>query len=97
MKCSICHMEISKSQIEYGDANPVKRDENGKIISRAFHHQCVDALIEKMELEEENKKLEAQEAARYLGSIKSEKKANSSAENGRLGGRPKKSKDEGEA
>jgi len=83
-------MEISKSQIDYGDANPAKRDQNGKIITRAFHHQCVDALIEKMELEEENKKLEAQEAARYLGSIKSEKKAKSSAENGKRGGRPRK-------
>ena len=31
------------------------------------------------------------------GSAKSEKKAKSSAENGRLGGRPKKSKDESEA
>ncbi len=87
-------MEISKSQIEYGDANPIKRDENGNIIARAFHHDCVDALIEKMELEEQNKKLEAAEAARCLGSIKSEKKAKSSAENGKLGGRPK-SKDKG--
>lgn len=83
-------MEISKSQIEYGDANPIKRDENGKVISRAFHHQCVETLFEKMELAEENKKLEAAEAARYLGSIKSAKKAKSSAENGKLGGRPKK-------
>jgi len=74
MKCSICHKEISRTQIEYGDANPIKRDENGNIIARAFHHDCVDALIEKMELEEENKKLKASDAARYLGSIKSEKK-----------------------
>lgn len=94
MKCSICHKEISRTQIEYGDANPIKRDENGNITARAFHHDCVDALIEKMELEEKNKKLEAADAARYLGSIKSEKKAKSSAENGKLGGRPK-SKDKG--
>lgn len=94
MKCSICHKEISRTQIEYGDANPIKRDENGNIIARAFHHDCADALIEKMELDEQNKKLEAADAARYLGSIKSEKKAKSSAENGKLGGRPK-SKDKG--
>lgn len=94
MKCSICHKEISRTQIEYGDANPVKRDENGKIISRAFHHQCVETLLEKNEIEEENKKLEAADAARYLGSIKSAKKSKSSAENGKLGGRPK-SKDKG--
>lgn len=90
MNCSICHMEISRSQIESGDANPVKRDENGKIISRGFHHDCVEMLLEKEELAAENKKLEAADAAAYLGSIKSEKKAKSSAENGRLGGRPKK-------
>lgn len=90
MKCSICHKEISRTQIEYGDANPVKRDENGKIISRAFHHSCVENLIEKMEIEESNKAYEASEAARYLGSIKSDKKSKSSAANGRLGGRPKK-------
>lgn len=90
MNCSICHMEISRSQIEIGDANPVKRDENGKIISRGFHHYCVELLLEREELAEENKKLEAAEAAAYLGSIKSEKKSKSSAANGRLGGRPKK-------
>lgn len=89
MKCSICHLEISASQIKYGDAKPVKRDENGKIISRGFHYDCLDALLEREELAEENKKIEAAEAAAYLGSIKSVKKAISSAENGKLGGRPK--------
>ena len=89
MNCSICHKKISKSQIEYGDANPVKRDESGKIIARAFHHACVEMLLEREELVAENKKLEAAEAASYLGRIKSEKKAKSSAKNGRLGGRPR--------
>ena len=37
--------------------------------------------------------LQVSNAAAALGSIKSEKKSKSSAENGRLGGRPKKSKD----
>jgi len=41
--------------------------------------------------------LQVSNAAAALGSIKSEKKSKSSAENGRLGGRPKKSKDESEA
>jgi hypothetical protein len=85
-------MEISRSQIESGDANPVKRDESGTIIARAFHHQCVEMFLEREELAEENKKFETAEAAAYLGSIKSEKKSKSSAANGRLGGRPKKVK-----
>lgn len=92
MKCSICHNKISRTQIEYGDANPVKRDENGKIVSRGFHHDCVELLIEQQELTEKNKRYEAAEAARYLGSIKSEKKAKSSRDNGKLGGRPRKKK-----
>lgn len=37
--------------------------------------------------------LQVSNAAAALGSIKSEKKAKSSAKNGKLGGRPKKSKD----
>lgn len=41
MKCSICGTEVTKTQVKYGDANPVRRDANGKIIARAFHHQCV--------------------------------------------------------
>jgi hypothetical protein len=41
--------------------------------------------------------LQVSNAAAALGSIKSEKKSKSSSENGRLGGRPKKSKDESEA
>ena len=45
MKCQYCNKEISKTQIKYGDANPIKRDANGKIIERAFHHQClIDAF-----------------------------------------------------
>lgn len=89
MKCKICGHGINAYQIKYGDANPPQRDENGMITSRGFHHDCVYALEEKEQLEAEHKAIEAQEAARYLGSIKSEKKAKSSAENGKLGGRPK--------
>ena len=61
MKCSICKKEISPTNIKYGDANPIKRDENGDIIVRAFHRDCVYALIEKRELDEQNKKLNAVE------------------------------------
>ena len=42
MKCSICKKEISNTQVKYGDASGVRRDENNKIISRGFHHDCMD-------------------------------------------------------
>jgi hypothetical protein len=64
MKCKICGHGISAYQIKYGDANPPQRDENGKITSRGFHHDCVYALEEKEQLEAEHKTIEAQEAAR---------------------------------
>ena len=41
--------------------------------------------------------LQVSEAAAALGRIKSPRKSGTSAENGRLGGRPKKSKNGGEA
>lgn len=45
MKCQYCGQEVTKTQLKYGDANPVKRDASGKIVDRAFHHQClIDAF-----------------------------------------------------
>lgn len=46
IKCSICKKEISDSQLKYGDANPVERNEAGKIVSRGFHHYCVEMQSE---------------------------------------------------
>ena len=52
------------------------------------HPQLIDELM-KLEDEIGNKWLDARRAAAALGSIRSERKAKSSAKNGKLGGRPK--------
>lgn len=90
MICSICGKPISKSQIKYGDANPPKRDENGRIVAHGFHHDCVYALEDDQNTEEESKALDTSMAASALGSIRTERKATAARENGKRGGRPKK-------
>lgn len=56
--------------------------------------QLIDEIT-KLEDEIGNQWLDARRAASALGSIKSDKKSKSSAANGKLGGRPRKSKDKG--
>ena len=59
LKCEICKKEISRRQLNYGDANPTKR-RDGKIIARAFHHYCVEMQSEmtpEEEAEEINKRI----------------------------------------